>query len=89
MASGSMPKGGGDRGVVVSITAFGRDSNRIGFGDDVAAAAGLVALDDAGDPVFCGDAIADPLTGLTAVVWRSPNPLRYWIFRWPISSVPR
>ena len=52
----------------VSITAFGRDSIRIGFGDDVAAAAGLVALDGAGDPVFCGDAIADPLTGLTAAV---------------------
>ena len=52
----------------ISITAFGRDCHRIGFGDDVAAAAGLVALDDAGDPVFCGDAIADPLTGLTAAV---------------------
>ncbi|MFZ2240228.1 MAG: CoA transferase [Gordonia amarae] len=52
----------------ISITAFGRDSHRIGFGDDVAAAAGLVAFDDAGDPVFCGDAIADPLTGLTAAV---------------------
>ena len=59
----------------VSITAFGRDSNRIGFGDDVAAAAGLVALDDAGDPVFCGDAIADPLTGLTAVVWALTEPV--------------
>lgn len=50
----------------VSITAAGRSSNRVGFGDDVAASAGLVALDAAGDPVFCGDAIADPLTGLTA-----------------------
>jgi crotonobetainyl-CoA:carnitine CoA-transferase CaiB-like acyl-CoA transferase len=49
----------------VSITAAGRDSDRIGFGDDVAAGAGLVAVDDDG-PVFCGDAIADPLTGLTA-----------------------
>lgn len=50
----------------ISLTAAGRASNRIGFGDDVAAAAGLVARDAAGDPVFVGDAIADPLTGLTA-----------------------
>ena len=50
----------------VSITAAGRSSQRVGFGDDVAAAAGLVALDADGMPVFCGDAIADPLTGLTA-----------------------
>ncbi|GAY07656.1 CoA transferase [Pseudonocardia sp. N23] len=50
----------------VSITAAGRTSNRVGFGDDVAASAGLVALDADGLPVFVGDAIADPLTGLTA-----------------------
>jgi crotonobetainyl-CoA:carnitine CoA-transferase CaiB-like acyl-CoA transferase len=50
----------------ISITAAGRSSDRIGFGDDVAASAGLVAHDDRGAPVFCGDAIADPLTGLTA-----------------------
>jgi crotonobetainyl-CoA:carnitine CoA-transferase CaiB-like acyl-CoA transferase len=50
----------------VSITAGGRTSARVGFGDDVAAAAGLVALDAGGVPVFCGDALADPLTGLTA-----------------------
>lgn len=50
----------------ISLTAAGRASNRIGFGDDVAAAAGLVARDADGDPVFVGDAIADPLTGLTA-----------------------
>jgi crotonobetainyl-CoA:carnitine CoA-transferase CaiB-like acyl-CoA transferase len=49
----------------VSITAAGRSSHRIGFGDDVAAGAGLVAGDAAG-PVFVGDAIADPLAGLTA-----------------------
>ncbi|MGV9713856.1 CoA transferase [Gordonia sp. NPDC003424] len=49
----------------VSITARGRDSQRIGFGDDVAACAGLVATDQSG-PMFVGDAIADPLTGLTA-----------------------
>jgi hypothetical protein len=51
----------------VSITAAGRASQRVGFGDDVAAGAGLVACDDGG-PVFCGDAIADPLTGLAAAV---------------------
>lgn len=49
----------------VSITAYGRGSNRVGFGDDVAAASGLVAYDQDG-PMFCGDAIADPLTGLAA-----------------------
>ncbi|WP_308251856.1 CoA transferase [Pseudonocardia sp. KRD291] len=50
----------------ISITAAGRDSDRVGFGDDVAAAAGLVVQDADGLPVFVGDAIADPLTGLTA-----------------------
>ncbi len=50
----------------ISLTAAGRASGRIGFGDDVAAGAGLVARDADGDPVFVGDALADPLTGLTA-----------------------
>lgn len=50
----------------VSITAAGRHSDRIGFGDDVAAAAGLLAYDHDSTPVFVGDAIADPLSGLTA-----------------------
>ena len=37
------------------------------FGDDAAVSGGLVCGgDDA--PVFCGDAIADPLTGLAAAV---------------------
>lgn len=39
-----------------------------GFGDDAAVAGGLVGFDAAGDPVFCGDAIADPLTGIEATV---------------------
>ncbi|WP_211288945.1 CoA transferase [Actinophytocola xinjiangensis] len=52
----------------VSITAAGRASDRVGFGDDVAAGAGLVARDAAGTPLFCGDALADPLTGLAAAV---------------------
>jgi crotonobetainyl-CoA:carnitine CoA-transferase CaiB-like acyl-CoA transferase len=55
-----------DGTVWVSITAHGRRSDRVGFGDDVAAASGLVARDADGAPVFCGDALADPLTGLYA-----------------------
>ena len=55
----------GAGGTWVSITAHGRHCDRVGFGDDVAASAGLVAH-DRGTPVFVGDAIADPLTGLTA-----------------------
>jgi crotonobetainyl-CoA:carnitine CoA-transferase CaiB-like acyl-CoA transferase len=54
-----------DGGTWVSITAHGRGSHRIGFGDDVAATAGLLAHDTTG-LVFVGDAIADPLSGLTA-----------------------
>lgn len=50
----------------ISITAAGRDSARIGFGDDIAASSGLIAHDVAGTPAFVGDAIADPLTGLMA-----------------------
>ena len=38
---------------------------RVAFGDDAAVAGGLVDMDQNG-PAFCGDAIADPLTGLTA-----------------------
>jgi crotonobetainyl-CoA:carnitine CoA-transferase CaiB-like acyl-CoA transferase len=49
------------------ITAYGKENNRIGFGDDAAVAGGLVAWDDRG-PVFAGDAIADPLTGLHAAL---------------------
>lgn len=53
----------------VSITGFGgdgdRDSLRVGFGDDCAAAGGLV--DWSGDgPRFLGDAVADPVTGLVS-----------------------
>jgi crotonobetainyl-CoA:carnitine CoA-transferase CaiB-like acyl-CoA transferase len=36
---------------------------RVAFGDDAAVAGGLVNVDEH-HPVFCGDAIADPLTGL-------------------------
>jgi CoA-transferase family III len=52
----------------VAITAHGwngQHSERIGFGDDSAAAGGLVNWHD-GEPTFIGDAVADPLTGLAA-----------------------
>ena len=54
--------------VWISITGFGRsgeDGNRVAFGDDAAVGGGLVAW-NGGDPLFCGDAVADPLTGLAA-----------------------
>jgi hypothetical protein len=52
----------------VSITSHGRgepQALRVGFGDDVAAGAGLVCVDE-GTPWPVGDAVADPLAGLTA-----------------------
>jgi hypothetical protein len=55
----------------VSITGYGRSgprSNWVAFGDDAAVAGGLVAWRDARGPVFCADAIADPITGLCAAV---------------------
>lgn len=54
--------------VWVSITAHGyrgAAGERVGFGDDAAAAGGLVTWLDSG-PAFVADAVADPLTGLTA-----------------------
>ena len=53
-----------------SITGYGREHEWIAFGDDAAVAAGL-SFDPGPAPSparFCGDAIADPLTGLTAAV---------------------
>ncbi len=50
----------------ISITGHGRDADagtRVAFGDDAAAAAGLVVGEP---PCFVGDAIADPITGLYA-----------------------
>jgi hypothetical protein len=55
--------------VWVSITAYGRqgaDAMRIGFGDDIAAGAGLVARAEDGTLEPLGDAIADPLSGAVA-----------------------
>ncbi|GAB2961093.1 CoA transferase [Streptomyces pseudoechinosporeus] len=54
--------------VWVSITGYGRGRpDRVAFGDDAAVAGGLVGWSD-GEPVFCADAIADPLTGLVAAL---------------------
>ncbi len=51
--------------VWVAVTGYGWASNRVAFGDDAAAAGGLVAW-TAGEPRFLGDALADPVTGLAA-----------------------
>ncbi len=52
--------------VWVRITGYGPDeAERVAFGDDAAVAGGLVGQ-DADGPVFIGDAIADPLSGLEA-----------------------
>lgn len=55
--------------VWVSVTGYGRSgpwSNRVAFGDDAAAAAGMVVKGEDGTAMFCGDALADPLAGLAA-----------------------
>ena len=49
------------------ITGYDDDPGRPAFGDDAAVAGGLVGTSVDG-PVFCGDAIADPLTGLEATL---------------------
>ncbi len=57
----------------LSITGYGRDAaneQAIAYGDDAAVAAGLSYWQQAasGELLFCGDAIADPLTGLHAAL---------------------
>lgn len=56
----------------VGITGYGRTAPQgewIAFGDDAGAAAGLCAATGSPQrPLFCGDAIADPLTGMHAAV---------------------
>ncbi|MET7685274.1 CoA transferase [Streptomyces sp. NPDC005423] len=52
--------------VWVGITGYGRTDDRIAFGDDAAVAGGLTGRDAGADPVFLGDAIGDPVTGLYA-----------------------
>jgi hypothetical protein len=57
--------------VWLSITGHGRTApgrDWVAFGDDAAVAGGLVGRDAGGEPVFCGDAIADPITGLAGAV---------------------
>ena len=62
----------------ISLTGHGRampEGDWIAFGDDAGIAAGLATVmrHAAGEPVFCGDAIADPMTGMHAalVAWWS------------------
>jgi len=55
----------------ISITGYGRGDPAgqwVAFGDDGAAAGGLVHRMADGSPVFVGDAIADPLSGLFAAL---------------------
>jgi hypothetical protein len=61
----------------LSITARGRASDAVGFGDDVAACAGMVVRDpivpastrpSAVELFPVGDALADPVAGVTAAV---------------------
>jgi hypothetical protein len=62
------PAAAGKATAWVSVTGYGSAApwgDLVAFGDDAAVAGGLVAFDDDG-PVFCGDAIADPLSGLVA-----------------------
>jgi CoA-transferase family III len=64
--------------VWVSITGHGRDGEAgewVGFGDECGVEAGLSwrMAEAHGAPLFCGDALADPLTGLHAALaaWAS------------------
>jgi hypothetical protein len=66
LAPGMIPHRRGQ--VWLSITGYGREmSERVAFGDDAAVAGGLVGWTGGGssaEPVFCADAIADPLAGV-------------------------
>lgn len=58
-------------GVWVAITAHPRrpdGTEWVGFGDDTAMSAGLVRWSGDGTPLPCGDALADPLTGVHAAL---------------------
>jgi crotonobetainyl-CoA:carnitine CoA-transferase CaiB-like acyl-CoA transferase len=57
--------------VWVAITGYGwagEAGKRVGFGDDTAAAGGLVRWTAGGAPRFQGDALSDPVTGLAAAL---------------------
>jgi hypothetical protein len=59
-----------DGRIWLRITGHGTDGEQadwVAFGDDAAVSGGLVGGTEH-DPVFCGDAIADPLTGLHAAL---------------------
>jgi len=66
----------------------GSSSNRVAFGDDAAVAGGLVAWDGP-TPCFCGDAVADPLTGLagTAAVLAALESDGAWIIEASMADV--
>jgi hypothetical protein len=54
--------------VWMSITGYGRggvSGQRVGFGDDCAVAGGLIDFSPEG-PLFLGDAVADPISGMVA-----------------------
>jgi len=60
-----------DGQVWLSITGYGRAApERVAFGDDAAVAGGLVGwtAGQAPEPVFCADAIADPLAGVSGAL---------------------
>jgi crotonobetainyl-CoA:carnitine CoA-transferase CaiB-like acyl-CoA transferase len=79
-----------DTGTIwVSITAYGRNSDRVGFGDDIAAANGLVVPGEDNTPYFCGDAIADPLAGLVAteLALSAPDNGRGALYDLPMADV--
>ena len=53
----------------IAITGYGwqgQAGQRVAFGDDAAAAGGLLRWTAGGEPHFLGDALADPVTGLVA-----------------------
>jgi hypothetical protein len=61
----------------ISITGYGRvepQANWIAFGDDAGVSAGLsrLMIEPDGSPIFCADAIADPLVGIHAalIAWQ-------------------
>jgi len=69
LGAGPDAVGGPPGKVWLSITGYGRDHpgrDWVAFGDDAAVAGGLVAWEGEDRPVFCGDALADPVTGLAA-----------------------